>query len=268
MCGTANLQIDVVDHLTGGLLCSRLIPADSYEAHAYADVYDATVSNTGTDPLLVAGDKGYSVADVFRHNTEHGVGSVFPYRKGGKEKDRKGTDRYDAYGIPRCQHCRGDTRFHAFAVDRGMPRLWLRCLLPKKPGCTKVQVIACDVAPRYLLPVWRNEPAYAAMRHSRQTYEHRHRSARIQYLTAPDTLALRPKRSGIKWQQLRANAAVLIDWLRILRRAGWDGSGTPARVGAVAATGDGGMPERLELLRLRRAKAPPASKTPERAVPQ
>ncbi|HEX6539836.1 MAG TPA: hypothetical protein VF155_11720 [Candidatus Dormibacteraeota bacterium] len=255
------LQIDVVDHLTGGLLCSRLVPADSYEAHAYADVYTATVGNTGVDPLLVAGDKGYSVSDVFRHNTEHGVGSVFPYRRAGKEKGRQGTDRYDAYGIPRCQHCAGDTRFHSFAVDRGMPRLWFRCLLPKQPGCQKVQVMQCDVAPRYLLPVWRNEPAYAAMRHSHQTYEHRHRSARIQYLTAPDTLALRPKRPGIKWQQLRANAAVLIDWLRILRRVGWDGSGVPARVGTVAVTGDGGMPERLDIMRgRRRAKAPPGAK--------
>lgn len=257
------LQIDVVDHLTGGLLCSRLIPADTSEAHAYADVYAATVSNTGTDPLLVAGDKGYSVTDVYRFNTGHGVGSVFPYRRAARETARRGSDRYDEYGIPRCEHCGGDTRFHAFAVDRGMPRLWFRCLLPTQPGCTKVQAIQCDVAPRYLLPVWRNEPAYAAMRHSHQTYEHRHRSARIQYLTAPDTLALRPKRASMKWQQLRANAAVLIDWLRILRRAGWDGSGATPRVAAVAHTGDGGMPERLELRRaLRRAKAPPGATEP------
>lgn len=268
------LHIDVVDHLTGGLLCSRLIPADHSEARAYADVYQATTTNTGCEPLLVAGDKGYSTNDVYRHNSQHGVGSVFPFRRGtGTEKERHGTDRYDAYGIPICGSCGGDTRFHAFAVDRGMPRLWFRCMLPKQPGCTKVQTIGCDLAPRYLLPVWRNEQAYAAMRNSHSSYEHKHRSARIQYLTAPDTLALRPKRPGIRWQQLRANAAVLIDWLRILRRAGWDGSGAAPRTGRAVRTTDGGMPARVEELRAKHRgdKAPPPGPPdpaePEPAIP-
>lgn len=61
---------------------------------------------------------------------------------------------------------------------------------------------------------------------------------------------------------------MLIDWLRILRRAGWDGSGATPRVAGVAHTGDGGMPERLELRRaLRRAKAPPGPTTSEPALP-
>lgn len=58
------------------------------------------------------------------------------------------------------------------------------------------------------------------MRIAHRNYEHKHRSLRIQYLVAPDCLALRRKRPGMAWQQLRANAALLIDWLRVLQRAG------------------------------------------------
>jgi hypothetical protein len=41
----------------------------------------------------------------------------------------------------------------------------------------------------------------------------------------PDCLALRPKRTGAAWQQLRASAAVAIEWLRVNLRQGWLGNG-------------------------------------------
>ncbi len=57
------------------------------------------------------------------------------------------------------------------------------------------------------------------MRNTHFSYEHKHRDMRIQYGVAPDSLAIRPKRIGIAWQQLRASAAVLIEWLRVYQRA-------------------------------------------------
>jgi hypothetical protein len=41
----------------------------------------------------------------------------------------------------------------------------------------------------------------------------------------PDCLAVRPKRTGVAWQQLRASAAVAIEWLRVNLRQGWLGNG-------------------------------------------
>jgi hypothetical protein len=42
--------------------------------------------------------------------------------------------------------------------------------------------------------------------------------------SAPPTISLRPKRRGIACQQLRANAALVIEWIQILWREGWLGS--------------------------------------------
>ncbi len=41
---------------------------------------------------------------------------------------------------------------------------------------------------------------------------------------AGDNLACRPKRRGLAWQELRAQAALLVEWLRISWREGWLGS--------------------------------------------
>lgn len=79
----------------------------------------------------------------------------------------------------------------------GKGRLWFRCRLPQKPACQREQTILCDRAPRYLLPVWRTEKAYAAMRVSHQSYEHKHRDLRIQYLLA--LTAWPCGRSGLGW---------------------------------------------------------------------
>lgn len=126
------------------------------------------------------------------------MGSAFPYRRAKDEEPpkRKPSAVSDEYGIPFCGKCHGDTDFVRFAVIRGKGRLWFRCRLPQKPACEREQTILCDRAPRYLLPVWRTEKAYAAMRVSDQSYEHKHRDLRIQYLLAPDCLALRPKGPG------------------------------------------------------------------------
>ncbi len=89
------------------------------------------------------------------------------------------------------------------------------------PHCREFLVSAVsDEAPRHIVLVWRIEEAYAAMRVSHQSCEHKHRDLRIQYLVAPDCLALRPKRPGMAWQQLRASAAMLIEWLRVFQRGG------------------------------------------------
>ncbi|HVA22166.1 MAG TPA: hypothetical protein VNN74_08745 [Candidatus Micrarchaeia archaeon] len=250
------LQVEVVDHYTHAPLASVLIPADHQESDAYPDVYARAVQNLGgAAPLLVGGDRGYSVKKVFEFNTNRGVGSVFPYRRanGSAPKCRAATSRSDEHGIPLCRGCGGETRFHRFALDRGKGRLWFRCLLPQTPRCQAIQTTFCREDYRALLPVWRTDGAYAAMRVSHQTYEHKHRDLRIQYGLAPDCLAVRPKRPGRAWQQLRSSAALLVEWLRVLQRGGWNGSASAASTPRV--TNGTVMVDRLRLLRAARRSA-------------
>lgn len=46
----------------------------------------------------------------------------------------------------------------------------------------------------------------------------------IRYRIGPDCLALRSKRIGAAWQQLRVSAAMAIEWLRVCLRQGWLGN--------------------------------------------
>ena len=70
------------------------------------------------------------------------------------------------------------------------------------------------------------------------------------------------------WQQLRASAALLVEWLRVFQRAGWGGK--PAVVGPARETGGGGMVARLLQIRLDRraaARAPTGADPPVVLVP-
>jgi hypothetical protein len=58
---------------------------------------------------------------------------------------------------------------------------------------------------------------------SHSEYERVHDLNRDRYRIGPDCLALRPKRTGAAWQQLRASAAAVIEWLRVCFRQGWLG---------------------------------------------
>ena len=70
------------------------------------------------------------------------------------------------------------------------------------------------------------------------------------------------------WQQLRASAAMLIEWLRVFQRGGWGDKA--AVVGPARETGGGNMVERLLQLRSDRraaARAPTGSDPPAILVP-
>jgi hypothetical protein len=84
-----------------------------------------------------------------------------------------------------------------------------------------VQSIACSRDWTTLLPLWRTEEAYFALKESHEAYERVHHLFRTRYCVGADNHSMRPKRIGLPWQQLRANAALLVEWLRILHRENW-----------------------------------------------
>jgi hypothetical protein len=97
-----------------------------------------------------------------------------------------------------------------------------------------------------LIPLWRTDAIYHELEQSHQNYERVHHHWRDRYLVAGDTLANRPKRRGRGWQELRAQAALVAEWLMIAFREGWLGSArrnkkSPANMSKVGEKGAKGL---------------------------
>lgn len=213
-----------IDHYTGAPIAVMVTSASEQEYHAYPRLLEQTCKALDDTPRSVVADKGYSFDQVFELNTRNGIASVMPYRPRHQTmRKRRDEDEYDRHGIPRCKHCGGQSKFVRFA-HKPYPRLWFECLEGRTDGCAKTQSIACSKNWRSLVPLWILEPAYFALRDSHQIYERVHNHWRTRYRVGAATHEMRPKRRGLKCQQLRANAALLIEWLRILDREGWLGS--------------------------------------------
>jgi len=69
-----------------------------------------------------------------------------------------------------------------------------------------------------LLPVWRTYPRYQAMTQQHNMYEFKHEQLPMNYRVGANDARTRLRRIGIRWQQLRVNCAVLVEWLRFTVR--------------------------------------------------
>ena len=215
-----------IDHFTGAPVAVRISSASTQEFLSYPELFAAAVQNTGQLPRAVVADRGYSISPVFEHNTRLGVASVMPWRATNQRIDRarEDCDTHDRHGVVRCKHCGAPTRFVSFARSAGGrrgPRLYVQCLTPVTAACESRQSIGCNVSWRMLLPLWRDTPTYLALRHSHDRYERVHHHWRVRWRSGADDHALRPKRRGRDNQQLRANAALLAEWLMICWRENW-----------------------------------------------
>jgi hypothetical protein len=213
-------NMKMTDHYTGAPVAIGLYSASRQEHLCYEDMLDRAERNIGTRPLAVVGDRGYSVRSVFETNTQRGIASVFPWRKHHENESRADNYVYDRHGIPRCKYCGAATEFVRFAHEP-YPRLWVRCLTAKTEACREPQTHACSKDWRALLPLWRDDPVYMELRATHGLYESVHDYWRDRYKVGPSGLGQRPKRRGIEWQQLRASAALVVEWLRISYREGW-----------------------------------------------
>jgi len=214
-----------IDHYTGAPIAVKVDSASEAEWNIYEDLFITATNNLGEMPRAIVGDRGFSIPKVFKRNTEQGVASVFPYRKvGTRKRPDEDNEIHDRHGIPRCKHCGGPTRFVRFSKANPKPRLWYRCTLGTTGGCKKDQTVYCERNWKMLLPLWRTDDVYMALRNAHQRYERVHHHWRTRYRVGADDNALRPKRRGAACQQLRANAALVVEWLRIMARQGWLGS--------------------------------------------
>jgi hypothetical protein len=219
-----------VSFFIGAPLAINIVPADRQEYKTYPDLFDQLVQATGHKPRAVIGDRGYSVKDVFQHNTENGVESVISWRKQKtiKSRDHMDKDEFDRHGIPRCRHCGGPGDIESpglgFYRARGKPRLRFRCQIRATADCSKTQTISCSVEWRLLGPLSRRTERYHALKKGGKNLERVFRHWRERYTVGGNNADTRPKRAGITWQNLRAQTALLIEWFRLCLRHGWLGA--------------------------------------------
>jgi hypothetical protein len=180
------------------------------------------------EPQAVVFDRGYSFESTFEFNTREGIASIIPFRAPNWKKAREdlSTEDVDMHGVPRCKHCGGpgdqDGPGLGFYLDRGVvPRIKFRCELELITDCKKVQSIACEKSWRLLLPTGRLTERYHALKKAGENKERNWYHWRARYTVAGKNVDTRPKRPGLAWQELRASAALFLEWFRLCLRHGW-----------------------------------------------
>ena len=103
--------LKAVDSYTGAPLAIQLIAADAQEYAHYEALIDHVHVTTGHQPQHMTGDRGLAIKDVYRVNSERGIGSVLPWRQTTHIKQRREleNDTVDRHGVPRCKHCGAET---------------------------------------------------------------------------------------------------------------------------------------------------------------
>jgi hypothetical protein len=171
-------------------------------------------------------------------------------------------DLFDEHGVPRCQRCGGPgdqvgAGLGLYFGRGNKARIRFRCQLVHTDACKGLQSIPCEKDWRILVPLSRLSELYHALRRSHKSYEHLHRHWRDRYSSAGKNLESRLKRRGIAAQQLRSDAALVIEWFRLCLRHGWLGSARRSERGELKRTsGASALARVLEARKKRRLNRP------------
>jgi hypothetical protein len=232
-CWFGGHHLTASDYFTGAPVAVLQLPADTQEYDGYEPLLDHAITATGKTPLIVGGDRGYSVKKVIDYNNRRAIGSAFPFRASNMGLPTQAyldTDHHDRHGIPRCRHCGapGSTRGSGLGfviTSRGEPRIRYRCAIGLTSDCaTAVQSIDCDSGWRVLGRIGPADRIFHNALAVGKSLEHTHRNWRARYKVAGNSLHTRPKRVGMGTVSLRATAALFIEWFRICLRHGWLGN--------------------------------------------
>lgn len=218
-----------VSHLYGAPLAVAMDSAARVEKDIYLNTtFPQLVQNTGGClPQTATFDKGFAWNDVYEHNTRHRIASVMPFRKRHANDRAHDHESHDRHGVVRCRHCGGPTQLIRDAAQP-YPRLWVRCQsgvlgIPRTQGCEKDQTIACSTDWRTLTRLWQDDERYQELATTHSMYERIHRLWRNRWKVGGNDVYSRPKRMGIACQNLRAQTALMIEWMLICWREGFLG---------------------------------------------
>jgi hypothetical protein len=220
-----------VDVLLGVGIAFDAFRADDAEFNHYPDQFEDLVESTGEFPIAVSIDAGNAVRDLYEYNTCRGVATVGPRRKyNGKTTGPDWrTEDFDEHGHPRCTNCNAEglmdkPKLGWYRDHNGDPRLRFRCGDAYEDACKGTQSIACSEEWLLLQPLTITHPIFQTLRSIHSSLERVWGLYRKRYAFAGKDATGRLKRLGVSPQRLRGEAALLIDWFRVLLRRGWIGS--------------------------------------------
>ena len=130
---------------------------------------------------------------------------------------------WDEDGDPTCPHCGSKGIHQGFVGTDGKPRVRFHCSVGTYPECERERKISCSHDFTALVPLGRNSDAYTATAMSHKNSERVHKDMRARYRVGGKDLSGRIKRIGQGARQLRADAAVLLEWVMFTIRMGWTG---------------------------------------------
>lgn len=219
--------IKLVDVYTGAAISVTAIEADKQEYHEYPALAEKARASIGVYPQMVSGDRGLSIKSVYEFNTRRGIATVTPFRQTPQHKRRRELENeiVDRHGVPRCPACgaEGKTRGRGlgFRIEDGTPRIYFACSARITPGCSGTKHVDCEQEWRLLQPLNITDETYHQMRQVHGHHENIHRLQRQRYSVGGREISVRDHRMGVRRQQLRLHAAMLLEWLRICLRQGW-----------------------------------------------
>ena len=220
--------LKATDALFGAPLAVAVEAADRQEHDGYPALMESVHRAVGAWPHAVSTDKGPAIKAVYMFNTARGIGSAIPWRSSQMHTDRGDLEDHvvDRHGVPRCQHCgaEGKTRGSGLGFTitaHGTPVIRTRCRARLTQQCRGIQSVRCEHEPRLLQPLRLDDVLYAQMREQHENAERVHVHDRQRYQVAGREIATRDHRIGVRWQLLRAHAAMFLDWFRIALRHGY-----------------------------------------------
>ena len=221
-----------VDDFTRAPLSVHFFPAHHQEYNELPDAYEKTCQAIDDEPVSAVMDRGFHIKARLEELHLCGTAPVVPFRAphAGWTPEHLQTDMIDEEGTPRCRYCGGpgttDGADLGLYWARGVPRIRYRCAIWDDEQCVgRTQSIAVLEEPRLLNPIPRTSRLHHDLLDAHQNMEGVFAAWRERYKVAGNDLGSRiRRRAGVSAQNLRASAALLLEWFRINLRHGWMGS--------------------------------------------
>lgn len=252
----------------GGLMqaavCTRYRTAIDYQAFAadqqpydhLPELYDQLEQALGERPLAISGDGLYATKDSAEFLIRRGTQPVKPHTKReSPERVDMRCDVFDEHQVLRCPSCGSETEHEPYFVfQNGDPRVRVRCLTPGTERCYGWQSVRCEERWGWVGVLTYKDRVMNQLREKHGQMEGFWDSQRKRYrLAGKDTTGKIKRRAVVPAQQLRAEASLFIEWLRLSLRHGWIGSWKTRNENAPVPTDDKGRLAAVLRARAKRA---------------
>lgn len=252
----------------GGLLqaqvCARYRTALDYQAFAadqmaydhLPELYENAAEAIGERPLVASLDALYATKPVGEFFIRRGTQPIRPHSKSeSATREEMRCDAFDEHQVIRCPTCGSETDQEPYFVfHNGQPVVRVRCRTPRAERCYKLQSVRCDVRWGWVGILDYEDKLVNQLREKHGQMEGYWDSQRRRYGLAGKDFTGKLKRFNvIPAQQLRAEAALLIEWLRLCLRHGFIGSWANRNQNTPVEVNDHGRRAKIARARAKRA---------------